>query len=311
MNEKDNSTSMLPHDHLATDDAPRRASTHATLLSLPREIRNIVYEALLPSASILIEEEPNRRLRGWPCLHARTYYDSTAEWIEDGAAVGRSKACSHRRWNPSATRKEVERPFGLLFACRKTCEEWSEELYRRNQFTFHTGTAMVRFVNKTPPKHVALIKDLRLHVPIGPAGILHRHQFVEVCRAFSGVRRLDAALVLNFSTSRIREAVESQWMMDHWARGLLNFAHLPLDHATVVIDHHRFSLPNYQERLSASYQEKLSACAEAMRLQLLAEWDRRAVVAALQARYIEEARYHEAFCPGPLFSLGTPHQRVP
>lgn len=320
----------------------------ASFLGLPREVRERIYSLAMPWGNIHIQYHRNsysfssysppsyEQGSGFTrnlCLWEGTSEDDeteTSKWNEGRSGYYPGYETRHSRclykFIRNGEKPEAAWAFALPFVCKQTYNELWGEIYQRNTFSFRHEDYLHAFATKISAKHVSLIRELRLAVYMGSArgGLFHQHpaKSLAVCRAFSGVRRLHASMELAFwKMPQMREALKTDWKMSHWARGLLNFGYLPLEHVSVfvhdcVTNHCRGERPSTIQKHFLDDPERRTWAA-ALRDQLLAPWDREGVLTTLHAHQRQEEQYHKKLCYGRVGFFGescplsSPEERIP
>lgn len=292
-----------------------------TLLSLPRELRDAIYDIALPWGNIHLEwpkpvcgsndlrsEGMTRRL----CtLKSRKHdHDFVKKWIGDKPKweaetepdFGQHVNCIFGSCPSEYPIDPQDRiwPFAMLFACKQTYEELCPSMYKRNSFAFTQPGALHYFATRVPAKSAALVQELSLtRVTLGGGrdDFFHHdtEKSLEICQAFTGLRILHAALTFHFNSDRaMREMLECDWRFAHCARGLLNFARLPLQQVSIFVHPRRYGDNRYMgSPIGLSYEARRDL-AVSVQDQLLATWDGDATVS--QAQGDDEVRYHQQTC---------------
>ncbi|SMR51323.1 unnamed protein product [Zymoseptoria tritici ST99CH_1E4] len=321
----------------------------ASFLGLPQELRDRIYAMAMPWGNIHVQHHggsysggsnsapsynPGAGFTRHLCRCEGTSTDDeteTKKWIDDEADCWYSDYESRHSdcWyfsNRDGGAAVQRWPFAPLFVCKQTYDELCGEVYRKNAFSFRYPHDLHAFATKIPTKHVSLVRDLRLRVYMGSSrdGLFHQHpaKSVAVCRAFSGVRKLHATLELAFwKMPQARDALKTDWKINHWARGLLNFGSLPLEHVSILVHdseekHFHCETPSMIRKHLLDDDERRTWAA-AIRDQLLAPWDRDTVLLSLHACRRQEEQYHRRLCYSRVGFCGEscpsaiPEERIP
>lgn len=109
----------------------------ATFTSLPPEIRNAVYEYVIPERNLLIT-------RTHPNKEART---QTKCWSEDNVVASRQRSRLTHEPEWTYTSEELLTAINLLLTCKKVKGEVETFLYSRILFCFHSLKSLRRFLH--------------------------------------------------------------------------------------------------------------------------------------------------------------------
>lgn len=326
----------------------KSTQTRASLLTLPRELRDEIYSWAMPWGNIHIQHAGDSYTGG---SHRATTYNRGKGFTRKLCkceGTKRDDETATRRWANAESdlffdyetrhqyciKKSLLRsdkpdpkwPFAMLFVCEQTYDELLAKVYKENAFSSSHQDCLYAFAVKIEANNVSLIRDLRLGVSMGSAGESLFHQRPEkslaVCRAFSGVRKLHASLDLSFfKMMNIEDTLETDWKIAHWARGLLNFGHLPLEHVSIFFyDCDATHSRRENSRIIGKTFFEVAGMrkwANTIRDQLLAPWDRKSVLAFLKKYQRREEQYHKKLCYGRIglfgepCALAEPEQRIP
>lgn len=333
-----------PDDNSPGFKRTRRDAKAASLLTLPRELRDQIYELVIPYGNIHISYQadsiqgssrPGQEMtmthvkgKGFTrkvCVSdKRDDHAEAQKWIDGGPHVyGIDHETRHERCLFDYPHRHPQPiwPFALLFVSRQVHNELLETLYKRCSFSFRDSEALEEFAARTPKAQLGLISDLRVGLRMGSGGddLFHHNaqDAVALCRSFTGLRKLHASLALRFYDVRhLRDIISTDWKISHWARGILNFAYHPLEEVTIMLEeddtmHRRQSAPMmYRHRPK---QEEIQGWARSIRDQLLAPWDRDAALTFLQRHQTQENKYHRKICGShwAFEPLAAPHERIP
>lgn len=210
-------------------------------------------------------------------------------------------------------------PLALLFVSRQIHDETRYLLYQRTTFAFRFSvSSMRRFATHVTPDLVAHVRDLRLSLTMGSGGDGVNGIDNETIKRFTGLRSLHASLDYRFwKIEQIREAFATEWKRAHWVRPLLNFACHRLQGVPIILDDFGLNrgVPDQEffRHLANFPKERYREWAKWIEDQILAPWDREAVVLSIQQHQAEEVKYHRKLC-GKHFDfkpLASPEQRVP
>lgn len=326
----------------------RRDAKAASLLTLPCELRDQIYELVVPYGNIHIRCQLESQQACCSTCGLSTDVDGKTLTLTRKVCVLEEEKDDHvaaQEWidgipHPSVLDYEERHqrclfrfpyqhaqpiwPFALLFVSRQVHSELLDSLYKRCSFSFDDTGSLKKFTARTSEAQLGLISDLRLGLSMGSSAssgcdLFHSspQDAVTICRSFTGLRKLHASLSLRFNDVRqLRDTISTNWKIAHWARDLLNFAYHPLETVTIMLEQCDSMDRQQSDQMMMRHspkQDELQGWARSIRAQLLAPWDRDAILAFLQRHRTQETEYHRKLCGNHVDfePLAPPDERIP
>lgn len=221
-------TGATPSPPSPSDDVVRRATKPFLFLDLPGEIRNKIYDLVVPAATVIISgNHPQKELKK----------------LKAQQPLKKHKASRHRLFG-EVTVNAV--PIALLLTCRQMHHEAVKFIYGRTTFCFNRIVTIRKFLNNAPAAGLESIESLAItHTGYAEPRWLAdrewklRHErkwsmtLERIKAQMSALQRLNLRITFFDWPCRLD-------LDERWARPLLDLAGGGLDWVNVTLDHDRF-----------------------------------------------------------------------